>query len=120
MNKRVLTSIVILLLVMTLALITYNVLQKRLTALGEAVRGAVYADTLHAETIRDIQVQADKAEPLLMLLIDRRDASQLLTQVRQLEELQDDPDALHEESARALALIRETARRQKFSISNVF
>ncbi len=120
MNKRVLTSIVILLLVLMFTLVAYNVLQRRLTALGEAVRGAVYAQAPCAAIAQNVRAQADLAEPILMLLVDRRDVSQLLAQIRQTDLMQSDPNAYREECVRALSLLREMARRQTFSISNLF
>ena len=119
MNKRLFASILILLLVLTAAVVSYTAMQRRFNALSEALHSAMYANAPAQADLLRIERETDRSEWLLKLMLDRRDLSQLLVQIHELPQLAADPEDFREACIHAIELLRETKHKQSVSWTNI-
>ena len=105
MRKRVLISILLLLLSIVLSAVSFVLLQNRFSALGEALENAVYADAPVEVSCKQIELQWQRCSPVLHIFLLHSDLTELRTSVESLPELADDPKLYRSACIRALHLL---------------
>ena len=105
MRKRVLISVILLLLAMTVSIVSYVLLQNRFSALGEALQNAVYADAPIETSCGEIEKQWQKSAALTQIFLLHSDLADLRTALESLPDLKETPLLYRETCIRALHLL---------------
>ncbi|MBQ7540705.1 MAG: DUF4363 family protein [Clostridia bacterium] len=105
MRKRVLITVLLLFLAMTLSVVSFVLLQNRFSALGDALQNAVYADVPIERSCSEIEKQWDKSAVVTQIFLLHSDLTELRTALESLPELMDSPLLYRAACIRALHLL---------------
>ena len=87
MTKRVILSVILLVLALSLSVTSYCLLQKRFASLGDALKDAVYADVSPSESAEAIDLQWQKSTKLFHIFLMHSDLADLQTEIESLADL---------------------------------
>lgn len=105
MKKRILISILLLLIAATLSLTGYLLVQNRLSALGEALENAVYADAQPRDACTQIANAWDRCAVPAQIFLLHSDLCELRAAVRSLPDLAQEPALFRDVCVRGLHLL---------------
>ena len=92
MTKRVILSVILLVLALSLSVTSYCLLQKRFASLGDALKDAVYADVSPLESAEAIDLQWQKSTKLFHIFLMHSDLADLQTEIESLADLANDAE----------------------------
>lgn len=119
MNRRVLISILLLLIAAMLSVTSFLVLQERFSALGEALENAIYADVPLRESCLRIESAWDRCAVVAQMFLLHEDMTELRTAVESLPDLADEPSVYRNACIRSLHLLAGVRDSLSPSIDNI-
>ena len=105
MRKRVLLSLILLILVLSLSVFSFMTLQSRFSALGEALHNAVYADAPAEDSCREIAACWKSCADVTQIFLLHSDLTELRTALESLPDLTSDPLIYRAACIRSLHLL---------------
>ena len=105
MNKRILISVLLLMIAAVLSVTSFLLLQARFSALGEALENAIYAGVPAREGCRRIESAWQKCAGLSQVFLLHGDLTELRTAIGSLPDLVDDPALYRTVCIRSLHLL---------------
>lgn len=87
MTKRVILSVLLLFLALSLSVTSYCVLQKQFASLGEVLKNAIYADVPASQSAQAIAFQWQKSTKLFHVFLMHSDLADLQTEIESLKDL---------------------------------
>ena len=105
MHKRVLLSLILLFLALTLSAASFLMMQKRFASLGGALENAVYADISAERSCREIERNWQKCAVLSQIFLLHSDLTELRTALESLPDLTADPRLYRAACIRSLHLL---------------
>ena len=119
MTKRVIISIVLLLIAVSLSVSSFFLLQKKMSALGEALENAIYTDLPITQANAEIQKCWKSDVTVFHIFLLHSDVSQLQTELESLSALKDRPEVFHLTCIRSLYLLRGIREGLLLSADNI-
>ena len=105
MRKRVLISLLLLLLALVLSITSFALLQQRFSALGNALENAVYAKVPVEDSCEQIEFQWQRCSSITQIFLLHSDLTELRTALESLPELTDEPLLYRSACIRSLHLL---------------
>ncbi len=106
MNKRILISLLLLIIAAVLSLTSFLLLQERFSALGEALQNAIYADLSPHDACAQIKSAWQKCTRVSQLFLVHSDLTELRTAIESLPDLLEEPAVYRNACIRSLFLLR--------------
>ena len=105
MNKRIMLSILLLMIAVVLSVTSFFILQQRFSALGEALENAIYADLPLRDACSGIARAWDRCQTMAQIFLLHSDLTELRTAVESLKDLIDQPAIFRNTCIRSLHLL---------------
>ena len=105
MRKRVLLSLVLLILALSLSVFSFMTLQSRFSALGEALHNAIYTDIPAEDSCRQIGTSWKNCAGVTQIYLLHSDLTELRTALESLPDLISDPPIYRAACIRSLHLL---------------
>ena len=119
MTKRVILSVILLLLALSLSVSSYFLLQKQFVSLGEALEDAVYADVSPERSGEKIALQWKKSTKIFHIFLIHSDLSDLQTEIESLPDLTNDAERYRMSCIRCLHLLDGVRESVSLSFENI-
>lgn len=105
MNKRIVISLLLLLIAAVLSVTSYLILQERFSALGETLENAIYTDVPLHDACRQIESAWNTCERVAQTFLLHSDLCELRTAVNSLSDLLEEPVVFRISCIRSLHLL---------------
>ena len=105
MHKRVLISLVLLILALSMSVFSFLLLQSRFSALGDALQNAVYADVAAERSWHEIEARWKKCTKITQIFLLHSDLTELRAALESLPDLTNDKQLYRAACIRSLHLL---------------
>ena len=105
MHKRVLISLVLLVLALSMSVFSFLLLQSRFSALGDALQNAVYADAAAEQSRQEVEVRWKECTKITQVFLLHSDLTELRTALESLPDLTNDAQLYRAACIRSLHLL---------------
>lgn len=119
MTKRIIISIVLLLLAVSLSVSSYILLRSKISVLGEALDNAIYAESIKEENLLEIEKYWSDNKRLFQVFLLHSDLTELQSEINGLREIRYIPDEYKKSCVRSKALLQAIEDSIKIRIENI-
>lgn len=118
MTKRVILSVILLILAISLSVSSYFLLQHRFSSLGKALENAVYTNN-NAQSAEDIRNEWAKSTKIFHVFLLHSDLSDLQSEIECLPDFIDDSKQFHNSCIRCFHLMKGVQESISLSFENI-
>ncbi len=119
MNRRILISLLLLLIAAVLSVTSFLILQERFSALGEALENAVYADAPLQKSCAQIRFAWNRCTHISQMFLLHSDLTELRTALESLPDLVGEPAVYRSACIRSLFLLKGLQDGLRLSVENI-